>query len=139
LAPGMAPELVRGARITLLTRAPLRNRTVDLLLTMLISGRSSTAAMLVRAGFVVVLMLVNVASFRPVLARDWQGRTPSLSGFHTRLLAPVTVNGEVTQLDTRLSACSHHHTLLYFAAVTPIKHERRCFASTNFYWRERGS
>ena len=30
--------------------APLRNRTVDLLLTMSISGRGSTAAMLVRAG-----------------------------------------------------------------------------------------
>ena len=56
--------------------APLRNRTVDLLLTMSISGRGSTAAMLVRAGFVVVLVLVNVSGFRPVLARGWHGSRP---------------------------------------------------------------
>lgn len=36
---------------------------------MSIPGRDSTAAMLVRAGFVVVLVLVNVSGFRPVLAR----------------------------------------------------------------------
>ena len=51
--------------------APLRNRTVDLLLTMSIPGRNSTAAMLVKTGFVVVLVLVNVPGFRPVLARGW--------------------------------------------------------------------
>jgi hypothetical protein len=36
--------------------------------------------MLVRAGFVVVLVLVNVYGFRPILARGWHGRTSSLSG-----------------------------------------------------------
>jgi hypothetical protein len=36
--------------------------------------------MLVRAGFVVVLVLVNVSGFRLVLARGWHGQTPSLSG-----------------------------------------------------------
>ena len=57
--------------------APLRNRTVDLLLTMSIPGRSSTAAILVRTGFVVVLVLVNVSGFRLVLARGWHGAGPS--------------------------------------------------------------
>jgi hypothetical protein len=45
----------------------------DLLLTMSIPGRNSTAATLVRTGFVVVLVLVNVSGFRPVLARGWHG------------------------------------------------------------------
>src|SRR5262249_29377524 len=36
-----------------------------------IPGRDSTAAMLVRAGFVVVLVLVNVSGFRSILARGW--------------------------------------------------------------------
>ena len=45
----------------------------DLLLTMSIPGRNSTAAMLARAGFVAVLMLVNVSGFRLVLARGWHG------------------------------------------------------------------
>jgi hypothetical protein len=40
---------------------------------MSIPGRDSTAAMLVRAGFVVVLVPVNVSGFRPVLARGWHG------------------------------------------------------------------
>jgi hypothetical protein len=44
---------------------------LDRFLTMSIPGRISTAAMLVRAGFVVVLVLVNVSGFRPVLARGW--------------------------------------------------------------------
>jgi hypothetical protein len=38
---------------------------------MSIPGRNSTAATLVRTGFVVVLVLVNVPGFRPVLARGW--------------------------------------------------------------------
>jgi len=38
---------------------------------MLIPGQDSTAAMLVRAGFVVVLVPVNVPGFRPLLARGW--------------------------------------------------------------------
>jgi hypothetical protein len=58
----------------------LRNRTVDLLLTMSIPGRNSTAATLVRAGFVVVLVPVNVSGLRPVLARGWHGQTSSVSG-----------------------------------------------------------
>jgi len=53
------------------SEAPLRNRTVDLLLTMSIPGRNSTAAMLVRTGFVIILVPVNVPGFRPVLARVW--------------------------------------------------------------------
>ena len=32
--------------------------------------------MLVWAGFVVVLVLVNVSGFRPVLARGWHGSAP---------------------------------------------------------------
>jgi hypothetical protein len=40
---------------------------------MSISGRDSTAAMLVRTGFVVVLVPVNVSGFRPVLARGRHG------------------------------------------------------------------
>jgi hypothetical protein len=47
---------------------------------MSISGRDSTAALLVRPGFVVVLALVNVSGFRPVLARGWHGQTSSVSG-----------------------------------------------------------
>ena len=39
-----------------------------------------TPATLVRASFVVVLVLVNVSGFRLVLARGGHGRTPSLSG-----------------------------------------------------------
>jgi hypothetical protein len=50
---------------------------VDLLLTMSIPGRNSTAATLVRTGFVVVLVLVNVSGFRPVLARGWPGAGPT--------------------------------------------------------------
>jgi len=38
---------------------------------MSIPDRDSTAAMLVRGGFVVVLVPVNVSGFRPVLARGW--------------------------------------------------------------------
>jgi hypothetical protein len=57
--------------------APLRNRTVDLLLTMSIPSRHSTAAMLVRIGFVVVLVLLNVSGFRLVLARGWHEAGPS--------------------------------------------------------------
>lgn len=45
----------------------------DLLLTMSIPGRNSTAAMLVRAGFFVVLALVNVSGFWPVMARGRHG------------------------------------------------------------------
>ena len=41
---------------------------------MSIPGRNSTAAMLARAGFIVVLMLVNVSGFRLVLARGWHER-----------------------------------------------------------------
>jgi hypothetical protein len=37
--------------------------------------------MLARAGFVVVLMPVNVSGFRLVLARGWHGQTVSLAGF----------------------------------------------------------
>jgi hypothetical protein len=40
---------------------------------MSIPGRNSTAATLVRTGFVVVLMPVNVSGFRPVLACMWHG------------------------------------------------------------------
>jgi hypothetical protein len=47
---------------------------------MSIPGLNSTAAMLVRPGFVVVLVLVNVSGFRPVLARGWHGQTSSVSG-----------------------------------------------------------
>jgi hypothetical protein len=47
---------------------------------MSIPGRDSTVAMLARAGFVVVLMPVNVSGFRLVLARGWHGQTSSLSG-----------------------------------------------------------
>src|SRR5215475_14857610 len=42
-----------------------------LLLTMSIPGRESTAAMLVSAGFAVVLVLVNVPGFCSVLAHGW--------------------------------------------------------------------
>jgi hypothetical protein len=42
---------------------------VDLLLTMPLPGRNSTAAMLVRTGFAIILVPVNVPGFRPVLAR----------------------------------------------------------------------
>jgi hypothetical protein len=45
----------------------------DPLLTMSIPGRDSTAAMLARAGFVVVLVPVNVSGFRSILARGWHG------------------------------------------------------------------
>jgi hypothetical protein len=55
------------------TRADERNRTVDFLLTMSIPGRDSTAAMLVRAGFAVVLVPVNVPGVCPGLAREWHG------------------------------------------------------------------
>ena len=44
---------------------------------MSIPGRSSTAAILVRTGFVVVLVLVNVSGFRLVLARGLHGAGPS--------------------------------------------------------------
>ena len=42
---------------------------------MSIPGRDSTAAMLVRTGFVVVLVPVNVSGFRLVLACGWHGQT----------------------------------------------------------------
>ena len=45
----------------------------DLILAMSIPGQNSTAAMLVKAGFVAVLTLVNVSGFRSVLARGWHG------------------------------------------------------------------
>ena len=51
------------------------HRSVDLLLTMSIPGRCSTAAMLVRASFVVVVLPVRVSGFRSVLARGWHGAT----------------------------------------------------------------
>jgi integrase len=44
---------------------------------MSIPGRNSTAAMLARTGFVVVLVLVNGSGFRLVLARGWHGAGPS--------------------------------------------------------------
>jgi hypothetical protein len=44
---------------------------------MSIPGRDSTAAILVRTGFVVVLVPVNVPGFRPVLARGWHGQLGS--------------------------------------------------------------
>jgi hypothetical protein len=44
---------------------------------MSIPGRNSTAATLVRPGFVAVLVLINVSGFRPVLARGWHGAGPS--------------------------------------------------------------
>jgi hypothetical protein len=40
---------------------------------MSIPGRDSTAAMLVRTGFVVAPQPVNVPGFCPVLAREWHG------------------------------------------------------------------
>ena len=57
-----------------------RSRTADLLLTMSIPGRNSTAAMLVRVGFLVVLVLVNVSGSRPILARGWHGVRRSALG-----------------------------------------------------------
>jgi hypothetical protein len=48
-------------------------RARDPLLTISIPGRNSTAATLVKAGFVVVLVPLNVSGFRPVLARGWHG------------------------------------------------------------------
>jgi hypothetical protein len=50
----------------------------DLLLTMPIPGRDATA-MLVRAGFVLVLVPVNDSGFRSILARCWHGQTHSLT------------------------------------------------------------
>jgi hypothetical protein len=47
---------------------------------MSIPGRNLTAATLVRTGFVVVLVLVNVSGFRPVLARGWHGVGQSAVG-----------------------------------------------------------
>jgi len=73
--------------------APLRNRTVDLLLTMSIPGRNSTAATLARAGFVVVLVLVNVSGFRLVLARGWHGRTISLGTRQFKACCPRKHSG----------------------------------------------
>jgi hypothetical protein len=46
---------------------------------MSIPGRDSTAAMLARAGFVAVLVPVNVSGFRLILARGWHGQTSSIS------------------------------------------------------------
>jgi len=43
--------------------ALLRNRTTELLLTMSIPGRGSTAAMLVRAGFLAARLLLDVCGF----------------------------------------------------------------------------
>ena len=43
---------------------------------MSIPGRNSTAAVLVKIGSVVVLVLVNVPGFRPVLARGWHDQPP---------------------------------------------------------------
>jgi len=65
---------------TILVRRLRQERSCwDLLLTMSIPGRNSTAATLVSTGFVVVLVLVNVSGFRPVLARGRRrGRTISL-------------------------------------------------------------
>jgi hypothetical protein len=41
--------------------------------TMSSPGQDSTTAMLVRAGFIVVLVPVNVAGFCSILAREWHG------------------------------------------------------------------
>jgi hypothetical protein len=84
--PGQSPSLVvrecpRSTRLDLsIGHAALgvrrrRPPIGDLRLTMSIPGRDSTAAMLVRAGFVVVPVPVNVYGFRPVLARGWHEAT----------------------------------------------------------------
>jgi hypothetical protein len=44
---------------------------------MSIPGRNSTAATLIRTGFVAVLVLVNVSGFRLVLAPGWHATTAS--------------------------------------------------------------
>ena len=69
----------------------LAEPNIDLLLTMSIPGRNSTAAILVRTGFVVVLVPVNVPGFRPVLARTWHGqpgrlRVAGMRGLASRLI-----------------------------------------------------
>ena len=67
------PLLTPGSGTRRLAHVGDDHRSVDLFLTMSIPGRNSTAASLVRAGFVVVLVLVNVSGFRSVLARSWHG------------------------------------------------------------------
>src|SRR5215471_18587806 len=72
------------------TRADERNRTVDLLLTMSIPGRDLTAAMLVRAGLVVVLAPINVSRFCSILARGWHAPPPvrlALPQIHSAFLS----------------------------------------------------
>jgi hypothetical protein len=58
--------------------------------------------MLVRAGFVVVLVLVNVPGFRPVLARDWHRvrhlPTARLRGLFARTTGVPAVGRYMTQM-----------------------------------------
>ena len=65
------PSIGHATGTRRLARVGDDHRSVDLLLTMSIPGRNSTAATLVRTGFVVVLVLVSVPGFRPVLARAY--------------------------------------------------------------------
>ena len=66
---GGEPQLCTSEQVS--ERAPLRNRTGDLLLTMSILGPVSTVVMLVSAGLFVVLVPLNVPDFCSVLARGW--------------------------------------------------------------------
>jgi hypothetical protein len=81
------------------------HRSVDLLLTMSIPDRCSTVAMLVRAGFVVVLVPVNVFGFRSVLAHGWHesrlghAARPALVGeLHLAVLGPAVFSKSPDEL-----------------------------------------
>jgi hypothetical protein len=70
---------------------------------MSIPGRNSTAAMLVRTAFVVVLVLVNVPGFRLVLARGWHDQLRVRGSWDSSDQRQDRVNG--FSLSARQSIC----------------------------------
>ena len=77
--------------------------------------RASTAAFLVRAGFLVIWLPLDVGGFRLVLARDWHGDCLSMRTTGTPPLAAdrCSLGGAQRSADDGQGACG----LLYFAAV----------------------
>ena len=73
--------------------APNATRTRDLPLRRSFHTLRSTAAFLVRAGFLVVWLPLDVSGFCPVLARGWHGTglDPSLVGYGHGVLTVVHV------------------------------------------------
>jgi hypothetical protein len=95
--------------------APGRTRTCDLLLRSSFCGRWPPAAFLVTAGLLGTWLLLDVCSFRPVLAHGWHGLASS-----SRTVGAFLLRSKLTS-SARLWVCARDgrsaRGLLYLAAV----------------------